>query len=38
MKEDITRDICWRLFEGTGEINYYMLYKALEEGVGESHE
>lgn len=25
-----TRDLCWKLFKETGEVSYYMLYKALE--------
>ncbi|MBE5736400.1 MAG: YqzL family protein [Clostridiales bacterium] len=23
-------DICWKLFEQTGQINYYLLYSALK--------
>ncbi len=25
------KNTCWDLFNQTGEINYYLLYKALEE-------
>ncbi|MBR4745649.1 MAG: YqzL family protein [Clostridia bacterium] len=28
------KELCWRLFEETGEIKYYMLYKSLEDGDG----
>ena len=24
-------DTCWKLFNQTGEINYYLLYRALKE-------
>ncbi|MCI5714585.1 MAG: YqzL family protein [Firmicutes bacterium] len=24
-------DTCWKLFNETGEINYYLLYRALKE-------
>lgn len=30
MKDNV-KDVCWNLFKETGEINYYMLYKALDE-------
>lgn len=26
-----TKDLTWELFEKTGEISYFMLYKALED-------
>ncbi|HBP43462.1 MAG TPA: hypothetical protein DD621_02115 [Clostridiales bacterium] len=26
-------ETCWKLFNETGEINYYLLYKALKEKV-----
>lgn len=26
-----TRALCWKLFQETGEVSYYMLYKALED-------
>lgn len=25
------RELCWQLFVSTGQINYYLLYKSLEE-------
>lgn len=34
MKDNV-KDVCWNLFKETGEINYYMLYKALDEGKDE---
>lgn len=30
---DNAMDTCWKLFNETGEINYYLLYKALKEKV-----
>ena len=29
-KVGIMEDICWELFEKTGQINYYLLYKAIK--------
>lgn len=26
----MAEDICWKLFEKTGNINYYLLYKAIK--------
>lgn len=26
----MTEELCWELFKKTGQINYYMLYKALK--------
>ncbi|MCI5497424.1 MAG: YqzL family protein [Firmicutes bacterium] len=26
----MTEDLCWKLFEQTGQINYYLLYSALK--------
>ncbi len=31
MEDKEAREICWELFKETGEVTYYMLYKALEE-------
>lgn len=31
MKKDRPVDICWKLFEKTGDINYYLLYKKLKD-------
>lgn len=30
-KDNITKDLSWKLFEETGEISYFMLYKALKD-------
>ncbi len=27
--DDNTRELCWEIFKETGEVSYYMLYKAL---------
>ncbi len=29
-EENGARELVWRLFEETGELSYYMLYKRLE--------
>lgn len=29
-EEKGARELAWRLFEETGELNYYMLYKQLK--------
>ena len=26
----MTEELCWKLFQETGKINYYLLYKALK--------
>lgn len=32
MEDDFDiEDISWKLFQGTGEISYFMLYKALKD-------
>lgn len=30
-KDNDTKDLSWKLFEKTGEISYFMLYKALKD-------
>ena len=38
MKKDLTAsEICKRLFQGTGEINYYMLYRAIDSARENQH-
>ncbi len=32
MKEENIEDVLWRLFESTGEVNYYEFYKSLKDG------
>lgn len=29
--DDNAKDLSWKLFEKTGEISYFLLYKALED-------
>ncbi len=35
MKKDSPSDICWKLFEKTGNVNYYRLYKKLKDDDSE---
>ncbi len=30
VKDDETADIAWKMFEQTGSLSYYMLYKQLK--------